>query len=68
MVNLMTLFFRSLRRKEKEKDPTLQIKLVEGVLHHLKDHPRFEIVRPPEANHFVLEVVSSKSFKQSNAA
>ena len=30
--------------------------------------PRFEIVRPPEANHFVLEVVKSKSFKQSNAA
>ena len=25
-------------------------------------------MRPPEANHFVLEVVSSKSFKQCNAA
>ena len=30
--------------------------------------PRFEIVRPPEANHFVLEVIRSKSFRQSNAA
>ena len=28
----------------------------------------FEIVRPPEVNHFVLEVVRSKSFRQSNAA
>ena len=27
----------------------------------------FEIVRPPEVNHFVLEVVRSKSFRQSNA-
>ena len=25
-------------------------------------------MRPPEANHFVLEAINSKSFKQSNAA
>ena len=29
--------------------------------------PNFELVRPPEENHFVLDVVNSKSFKQSNA-
>ena len=29
--------------------------------------PRFELVRPPEENNFVLEVVQSKSFKQHNA-
>ena len=30
--------------------------------------PRFELVRPPEVNNFVLEVVQSNSFKQHNAA
>ena len=68
MVNLMILVFRHLRRKEKENHPTLQTKLVERILHRPQGQPRFEIVRPPEANHFVLEVVISKSFKQSNAA
>ena len=30
--------------------------------------PTFELVRPPEENHFILEVVDSRSFRQSNAA
>ena len=30
--------------------------------------PNFELVRPPEDNFFQLEVIQSKSFKQSHAA
>ncbi len=30
--------------------------------------PNFELERPPEENHFILEIVNSASFKQSNAA
>ena len=30
--------------------------------------PNFELVRPPDDNYFQLEVIQSKSFKQSHAA
>ena len=30
--------------------------------------PNFELVRPPENNFFQLEVIQSRSFKQSHAA
>ena len=30
--------------------------------------PNFELVRPPDDNFFQLEVIQSKSFKQSHAA
>ena len=32
------------------------------------EHPTFELVRAPEDNYFQLEVIQSKSFKQSHAA
>ena len=49
------------KSRRKLKHCTNQIGRGDGV-------PSFEIVRPPEDNFFNLEIIQSKSFKQSHAA
>ena len=50
------------QRKQKSPASTNQIGRGDPM-----EQPRFEVVRPPEVNNFVLEVFQSKSFKQKNA-